>query len=51
MKKQLIVSALLVLITATLSFAQDSEVALDYKLLATTKTSTMQKELNEEFVQ
>jgi len=37
----------LVIITTWSSFGQDAPPAVDYKLLATTRTSTMQKELNE----
>ena len=48
MKYQIIVATLFLLITTTFSFAQNKPVDSDqqYKLLATTKTSTMQKELN-----
>jgi len=49
MKKNIIASALLLLVTCGICFGQVKKVEedLQYKLLATTKTSTMQKELDE----
>lgn len=49
MKKSIFASALLFLIGCTTCFGQTSKAEADsqYKLLATTKTSTMQKELDE----
>jgi hypothetical protein len=49
MKKSIFASALLLLISCGICFGQakKSEEDLQYKLLATTKTSTMQKELDE----
>ncbi len=49
MKKNIFASALLLLVTYGVYFGQakKSEEDLQYKLLATTKTSTMQKELDE----
>src|SRR4028118_756471 len=49
MKKSIFASALLLPVTCGICFGQakKSEEDLQYKLLATTKTSTMQKELDE----
>jgi hypothetical protein len=49
MKNSIFASALLLLVTCGICFGQakKSEEDLQYKLLATTKTSTMQKELDE----
>ncbi len=47
MKKTIAVAALSVLLTAVVCFGQSEPSDVDYKLLATTKTSTMQKELSE----
>ncbi|MDH3493897.1 MAG: hypothetical protein OEM82_10125 [Acidobacteriota bacterium] len=47
MKKQSFTLTIFILAMVVSGLAQDSEAPLDYKLLATTKTSTMQKELNE----
>ncbi len=48
MKYKILVSTIFVLVTACLSFGQKSSKSdQQYKLLATKKTSTMQKELNE----
>lgn len=48
MKKQILIAAISILFTSTLCFAQEGSGDIqDYKLLATTKTSTMQKELDQ----
>ena len=49
MKNRIFISALLVLVTSCFCFGQNDKADADlkYKLLATTKTSTMQKEINE----
>jgi hypothetical protein len=46
MKKSLFGAGLFIVIVAAIGFGQDKE-NLQYKLLATTRTSTMQKEINE----
>lgn len=46
MKKSLFGTGLLIVIAAAVGFGQDRD-DLQYKLLATTRTSTMQKEINE----